>query len=191
MGHPCHSAKLHPGTCSSAGMRRGTDRQTDRQPWPIYIPRRLRLTRDVMSADVSQGSHTRNRIWFRRNFTQEQNSIPACTEISTGVFPPPSRTRLLRSRMCDEDAYIQWCCGDLLRNRYEESLNYEEVLWLSRTLTTIQPPAGVYMRHLTTLRRVIVDLCSRFTKVFTCAVIAVRLHYAVRRFDLNWNWIHY
>ena len=28
-----HSPKLHPGACSSVGMRRGTDRQTDRRPW--------------------------------------------------------------------------------------------------------------------------------------------------------------
>ena len=27
---PFHSAKLHLGTCSSVGMRRGTDRQRDR-----------------------------------------------------------------------------------------------------------------------------------------------------------------
>jgi len=28
-GHPYHSSKLHPGPCSSVGMWRGTDTQTD------------------------------------------------------------------------------------------------------------------------------------------------------------------
>jgi len=28
-GHPHHSPKLHPGPCSSVGMRRGTVRHTD------------------------------------------------------------------------------------------------------------------------------------------------------------------
>jgi len=28
---------LHPGPCSSVGMRWGTDRQTHRRPWPIHI----------------------------------------------------------------------------------------------------------------------------------------------------------
>jgi len=28
-GTPYHSPKLHPGPCSSVGMRRGTDRHTD------------------------------------------------------------------------------------------------------------------------------------------------------------------
>jgi len=28
-GHPYHSSKLHVGLCSSVGMRRGTDTQTD------------------------------------------------------------------------------------------------------------------------------------------------------------------
>ena len=32
-GTPCHSPKLHLGTCSSVGMRWGTDRH--RPPWPI------------------------------------------------------------------------------------------------------------------------------------------------------------
>jgi len=38
-GTPYHSSKLHLGLCSSVGMWRGIDRQTDRQthrqPWPI------------------------------------------------------------------------------------------------------------------------------------------------------------
>ena len=29
--------KLHPGPCSNVGMQQGTDRRTDRLPWPIYI----------------------------------------------------------------------------------------------------------------------------------------------------------
>jgi len=37
-GTPYHSPKLHPGPCSSAGMRRGTERQTE--------GRSLRLTRN-------------------------------------------------------------------------------------------------------------------------------------------------
>jgi len=42
MPHP-----VHPGPCSSVGMRRGTDRQTHRLAWPLYISRRLRLTGNV------------------------------------------------------------------------------------------------------------------------------------------------
>jgi len=52
-GHPYHSFKLHPGPCSSVGMRRLTDThrdgQTHRHAWPIYISRRLRLTRNTDS----------------------------------------------------------------------------------------------------------------------------------------------
>jgi len=47
-----HAAKLHPGPCSSVGVRPRTDRQTHRQThrraWPQYILRRLRLTQNVM-----------------------------------------------------------------------------------------------------------------------------------------------
>jgi len=42
-GTPYHSSKLHPGPCSSVGMRWGTDRQTHRRARPIYISPRLRL----------------------------------------------------------------------------------------------------------------------------------------------------
>ena len=42
-----HSPNLHPGPHSSVGMRRGTDRETHRRAWPIYISRRPRLTRNV------------------------------------------------------------------------------------------------------------------------------------------------
>ena len=48
-GTPYHSPKLHPGPCSSVGMQRGTDRQADTWPWPIYISPRIRLTRNVIS----------------------------------------------------------------------------------------------------------------------------------------------
>jgi len=46
---PYHSPKLHPGPCRSDGMRRGTDRHTDRhrRAWAIYISRRLRFTPNV------------------------------------------------------------------------------------------------------------------------------------------------
>jgi len=47
-----HASKLHPGPCSSVGVRPRTDTQTDRQThrraWPQYILRRLRLTHNVM-----------------------------------------------------------------------------------------------------------------------------------------------
>jgi len=47
---PYHSAKLHPGPCSSTGMRRGKDRQTDRhrdaRDQYTFSPR-LHLTRNV------------------------------------------------------------------------------------------------------------------------------------------------
>jgi len=42
--------KLHPGPCSSVGMRRGqTQRQIHRRAWPIYISPRLRLKRNAIS----------------------------------------------------------------------------------------------------------------------------------------------
>jgi len=46
-GTSYHSPNLHPGLCSSVGMRRGTDRQTHKRPFPIYISPRLPLTRSV------------------------------------------------------------------------------------------------------------------------------------------------
>jgi len=42
-GTPYNSFKLHPGPCSNAGMRWGTDRQTHRWPWPIHISPRLHV----------------------------------------------------------------------------------------------------------------------------------------------------
>ena len=36
-GTPYNSPKLHPGTCSSVGMRRGTDRRTQTQTAPTNI----------------------------------------------------------------------------------------------------------------------------------------------------------
>jgi len=50
---PYHLPKLHPGPCSSVGMRPRTVRQTFRhtqthwRAWPIYVSRRLRLTQNV------------------------------------------------------------------------------------------------------------------------------------------------
>jgi len=48
-GHPLPFPKLHPGLCSSVGMRPWTDTQTDRQTDACdhYISHRLRLTRNV------------------------------------------------------------------------------------------------------------------------------------------------
>jgi len=43
---PLPFPKLYPGLCSSVGMRQGTDRQTHRCTWPIYISHRLRLARN-------------------------------------------------------------------------------------------------------------------------------------------------
>jgi len=48
-GTPYHSPKLQPGPCSSVGMWQGTDRQTHRCMWPIYILHNLRLTRNVIA----------------------------------------------------------------------------------------------------------------------------------------------
>jgi len=45
--HPLPFPKLHPGPCSSVGMRRETDRQTHRWPWSIYISPQLHLTRNL------------------------------------------------------------------------------------------------------------------------------------------------
>jgi len=42
-----HAPTLHPGLCSSVGVRPRTDRQTHRHAWPQYILRRLRLTQNV------------------------------------------------------------------------------------------------------------------------------------------------
>ena len=50
-GTPTDFPKLHPDPCSSVGMQRGTDTETEtqthRRPWALYISRRLRLTRNV------------------------------------------------------------------------------------------------------------------------------------------------
>jgi len=48
LGAPYNSPKLHPGPCSSGHA--ATDRHTHRSAWPIYISRRLRLTRNVVSS---------------------------------------------------------------------------------------------------------------------------------------------
>jgi len=45
---PTIPPNLHLGPCSSVGMRRGTVRQTHWRAWPIYIPRRLRLRRNLV-----------------------------------------------------------------------------------------------------------------------------------------------
>jgi len=55
---------LHPGPCSSVGMRRGTDRQTHRRPWPIYISPRLCLTRNVTRHRASTSMYS---LTFRVN----------------------------------------------------------------------------------------------------------------------------
>jgi len=49
--HPYPSPNLHPCPCSSVGMWRGTDRQTDTdgRVANIYISSRLRLTRNVIT----------------------------------------------------------------------------------------------------------------------------------------------
>jgi len=67
-GIPYHYPKLHPGPCSSVGMRRRTDTQTDRhahrqthrREWPQYILRRLRLTQNVIT-------HTHIHIHYNTN----------------------------------------------------------------------------------------------------------------------------
>jgi len=51
-GHLLPFPKLHPGPCSSVGIRPHTDRQTHRQtrrrrPWPLYTSRRMWFTRNV------------------------------------------------------------------------------------------------------------------------------------------------
>jgi len=44
-----HATKLHPGPCSSEGVRPRTHTQTHRRAWPQYILRRLRLTQNVIT----------------------------------------------------------------------------------------------------------------------------------------------
>jgi len=62
---PYHSPNLQPGPCSSAGIRRETDKQTHRNtytqtlPWPIYISPRLCLTRNELNVMGMGTSHTR------------------------------------------------------------------------------------------------------------------------------------
>ena len=71
-GTPYHSPKLHPGPCSSVGMRRGTNRQTDahtdtktqRRRWPIYISPRLHLTQNVMNERMT--GEFKNSVSFKR-----------------------------------------------------------------------------------------------------------------------------
>ena len=63
-GHPNHFLNLQPGPCSSVGMRRGTDKQTHRRPWPIYISPRLCLTRNVMKVNC----HVTKLSLLLRNF---------------------------------------------------------------------------------------------------------------------------
>jgi len=53
-GTPYHSPKLHPGPCSSVGMRWKTDRQTHRCPWPIHILLQLCLIRNVTKQTVQK-----------------------------------------------------------------------------------------------------------------------------------------
>ena len=48
-GTPYHCPNLHPGPCSSVGIRPRTDRHADRRGWLIYISRRLRLRRNAIS----------------------------------------------------------------------------------------------------------------------------------------------
>jgi len=65
-GTPCHSAKLHPGPCSSVGMRPRTHTHTHRRAWPQYISRRLRHTRNVITWIVDVVCQTLascNKIW--------------------------------------------------------------------------------------------------------------------------------
>jgi len=50
---PYHCSRLHPGPCSSVGMRRGTDRHTDRHiqtaVTTIYFASSIRLMRNVIN----------------------------------------------------------------------------------------------------------------------------------------------
>jgi len=64
-GIPYRSHKLHPGPCSSVGMRQGTDRQTHIQPWPLYISPRLHLTQNVTSTCSDHIDYTISRYWSR------------------------------------------------------------------------------------------------------------------------------
>ena len=57
-GNPYHFSKLHPGPCSSVGIcgdgqRSDRHTQTHRRAWPLYILRRLRLTRNVTNGTES------------------------------------------------------------------------------------------------------------------------------------------
>jgi len=58
-GNPYHSSKLHQGPCSSVGIRRATDTQTDRhrQLWPLYISHRPRFTVKTKSQNNSCPPH--------------------------------------------------------------------------------------------------------------------------------------
>jgi len=93
---------MAPGPCSrpSAGMRRGTDRHTDE--WPLYISRRLRLTRNViiMNAYVILQLHNYLLIWqwAMRSTQTTCNGVQPwrlqafCSEADLRCVPPKPAT---------------------------------------------------------------------------------------------------
>jgi len=74
-GTPYQHPTLHSGPCSSVGMRRGTNTQTHRRPWPLYISLRLRLTQSVISK-VNESSK-----WQYQSYTI---NLPAAVSCNVG-----------------------------------------------------------------------------------------------------------
>jgi len=71
-GTSYHSPKLHPGPCSTAGMRQRTETETHRRAWPIYI----RLTQSVTSSYVDETEFCVIRlIHCHQTPDQEQSTI--------------------------------------------------------------------------------------------------------------------
>ena len=83
-----HSPKLHPGLCSSVEMRRGTDRRA----WPIYISRRLRLTRYVIIIITTyRDAHV---LYFRKRLRETCKRLPnVYTQYCTVANADGSRPR--------------------------------------------------------------------------------------------------
>ena len=69
-GTPYHSPNLHPGPCSSVGMRRGTDTQTHSRLWSVYISPQLCLMRNVMITTANVCHLTNNIITYLHHSQQ-------------------------------------------------------------------------------------------------------------------------